>query len=70
MTVLGGPGNVTELKEILTYFDRTDEERDYSVISTMMPDESVGKCVYCNHRCPFKVAQMERMDEIKNYFGQ
>ena len=119
VTVLGGPGNVAELKEILTYFDKTDEERDYSVISSMTPDESMGKCVYCkhchpcpagldiglinkyydlalqgdtmaenhyltmekkasdcircghcNHRCPFKAAQMERMDEIKSYFGQ
>lgn len=119
VTVLGGPGNAAELKEILTYFDRTDEERDYSVISALTPDESIGKCVYCkhchpcpagldiglinkyydlalqgdsmagehyltlekkasdcircghcDHRCPFKVAQMERMDEIKNYFGK
>lgn len=119
VTVLGGPGNVAELKEILTYFDRTDKERDYSAISAMTPDESMGKCVYCkhchpcpagldiglinkyydlalqgdpmagdhyltlekkasdcihcghcDHRCPFKVAQMERMDEIKSYFGQ
>lgn len=119
VTVLGGPGNVAELKEILTYFDRTDKERDYSVISAMTPDESMGKCVYCkhchpcpagldiglinkyydlalqgdpmagdhyltlgkkasdcircghcDHRCPFKVAQMERMGEIKSYFGQ
>lgn len=46
VTVLGGPGNVAELKEILAYFDRTDEERDYSAISAMTPDESMGKCVY------------------------
>lgn len=119
VTVLGGPGNVTQLKEILTYFDKTEEERDYSIISTLTPDEAVGKCVYCRHchpcpagldiglinkyydlalqgdpmaeehyltldkkasdcvscghcnsRCPFKVLQMERMDEIKRYFGQ
>lgn len=119
MTVLGGPGNVSQLKEIFTYFDKTEEERDYSMISTLTPDESVGKCVYCRHchpcpagldiglinkyydlalqgdpmaeehylslgkkasdcigcghcnsRCPFKVKQMERMDEIKKYFGQ
>lgn len=119
VTVLGGPGNAAQLKEILTYIEKTDEERDYSIISTMTPDESVGKCVYCKHchpcpagldiglinkyydlaqqgdvmaknhyltlekkasdcigcghcdgRCPFQVAQMERMDEIKNYFGE
>ncbi len=119
LTVLGGPGNVRQLKDILSYFDTTSEERDYSFISALTPDESVGKCVYCKHchpcpagldiglinkyydlatqgdslakehyltlkktaadcigcghcnrRCPFKVQQMERMGEIKNYFGK
>ncbi len=119
LTVLGGPGNVKQLKEILSYFDATTEERDYSLISRLTPDESIGKCVYCKHchpcpagldiglinkyydlavqgdtlakehymtlgktatdcihcghcnrRCPFKVMQMERMDEIKSYFGR
>lgn len=119
LTVLGGPGNVTQLKEILSYFDKTKEERDYSIISSLTPHESVGKCVYCKHchpcpagidiglvnkyydlsfqgdnlakehyltlekaasdcigcghcnsRCPFKVPQQERMEEIKNYFGR
>ena len=28
------------------------------------------RCGHCDSRCPFKVAQMERMDEIKDYFGQ
>ena len=119
LTVLGGSGNVTQLKDILSYFDTTAEERDYSFISALTPDESVGKCVYCKHchpcpagldiglinkyydltmqgdtlakehyltlektaadcigcghcnrRCPFKVKQMERMGEIKDYFGK
>jgi thiamine biosynthesis protein ThiC len=35
----------------------------------LTPDESVGKCVYCK-RCPFKVCQMERMQEIRDYFGK
>lgn len=119
LTVLGGPGNVKQLKEILSYLDTAAEERDYSVISTFTPDESVGKCVYCRHchpcpagldiglinkyydlamqgdvlakehyltlektaadcigcghcnrRCPFQVKQMERMKEIRDYFGR
>ena len=119
MTVLGGPGNVKQLKEILSYLDASEEERDYSIISTLTPDESVGKCVYCKHchpcpagldiglinkyydlallgdtlakehyltlektasdciacghcnkRCPFKVLQMEQMEEIRKYFGK
>lgn len=52
LTVLGGPGNKLELSEILTYFDSTKEERDYSFISFLTPDESVGKCVYCKHCHP------------------
>lgn len=52
LTVLGGPGNKLELSEILTYFNTTKEERDYSFISSLTPDESVGKCVYCKHCHP------------------
>ena len=119
LTVLGGPGNVQQLKEILSYLDASAEERDYAMISTLVPDESAGKCVYCKHchpcpagldiglinkyydlakqgdilakehyltlkktasdciscghcnkRCPFKVMQMERMSEIREYFGK
>lgn len=119
LTVLGGPRNKLELKEILTYLDEAKEERDYSVIGSFIPDESVGQCVYCKHchpcpagldiglinkyydltlqgdtlarehyltlektasdcigcghcnsRCPFKVRQMERMEEIRKYFGK
>ena len=118
LTVLGGPGNKQQLAEILSYFDTQEEDRDYSFISALTPDESVGKCVYCKHchpcpaglniglinkyydlavqgdtlaiehyrtlektasdciacghcnqRCPFKVRQMERMAEIREYFG-
>lgn len=119
LTVVGGPGNIEQLKEILAYLDTAAEERDYSIIGTFTPDESVGKCVYCKHchpcpagldiglinkyydlarqgdglarehyltlektavdcigcghcnrRCPFQVMQMERMKEIKDYFGK
>lgn len=119
LTVLGGLCNERELKEILAYFNTTEEERDYSVISSFTPEESVGTCVYCRHchpcpagldiglinkyydlallgdtlakehyltlkktasdcigcghcnrRCPFKVMQMERMEEIERYFGK
>ncbi len=52
LTVLGGPGNVAQLQEILTYLDATPRERDYSVIGSFTPDDSVGKCVYCRHCHP------------------
>ena len=107
-----------QLKEILSYLNTSEEERDYSVIASFTPDDSVGKCVYCKHchpcpagldiglinkyydlyrqgdvlakehyltlekkasdcikcghcnkRCPFKVCQQQRMEEIKTYFG-
>ena len=52
LTVLGGPGSMQQLDEILSYIDATDEQRDYSVIGSFTPDESVGKCVYCKHCHP------------------
>ena len=52
LTVLGGPGNKRQLEEILSYFETSEEERDYSFISALTPDESVGKCVYCRHCHP------------------
>lgn len=52
LTVLGGPGNIDQLKEILHYLDTTPEERDYSIISALTPDESLGTCVYCKHCHP------------------
>ncbi len=52
LTVLGGPKNVEELKQILSYCHATQTERDYSMIAMMMPEESVGGCVYCKHCHP------------------
>lgn len=52
LTVVGGPGNVEQLKEILSYLDASEEERDYSIIGSFTPDDSVGKCVYCRHCHP------------------
>lgn len=52
LTVVGGPGNVEQLKEILSFLDTTGEERDYSIIGSFTPDDSVEKCVYCKHCHP------------------
>lgn len=55
LTVLPGPGSVAELAEILHYFDTPAEERDYALISALVPDTSRGSCVQCGHcnsRCP------------------
>mgnify|MGYP004641123257 FL=1 len=32
--------------------------------------EDCLECGHCEERCPFKVAQMSRMKEIKEYFGK
>ncbi|WNV57170.1 aldo/keto reductase [Oscillospiraceae bacterium NTUH-002-81] len=52
LTVLGGPGNIPQLKDALAYLDATPEERDYSIIGSFTPDDAVGKCVYCRHCHP------------------
>lgn len=52
LTVLDGPGNIAQLQEILIYLDTTPQERDYSIIGSFIPDDSVGKCVYCRHCHP------------------
>lgn len=52
ITVLGGSANIPQLKEILAFWDASKAQRDYSVISSFTPDNSVGKCVYCKHCHP------------------
>lgn len=52
LTVLPGLGSVEQVKEALSYLDAGAEERDYSVIASLTPEESVGRCVYCNHCAP------------------
>ncbi|MBQ2478218.1 MAG: aldo/keto reductase, partial [Erysipelotrichales bacterium] len=118
LTVLPGASDSAEVEALLEYYNKSEEELDYSVIGTFAPAEAKGKCVYCNHckpcpmgldiglinkyydltkagdamarehyrtlektakdcvgcghcdsRCPFHVAQSERMTEIAEYFG-
>ena len=52
LTVLPGAKNADEIKSLLAYYDKSDEETDYSVISTFAPPQASGKCVYCNHCKP------------------
>ena len=52
LTVMQGAANVEQLKQNLAYLDTNAEERDYSVISTLTPDDTKGKCVYCKHCHP------------------
>ena len=52
VTVLPGVRNRDDLKDILQYIQATDEEKDYTMISTFEAVEHQGKCVYCKHCHP------------------
>ena len=52
LTVLPGYDSERELREVLSYFDADEAERDYSCISGFAPAETMGKCVYCKHCHP------------------
>lgn len=118
LTVLPGVHGVSDLRDLLSFFEASPEERDYSILASMAPQTREARCVYCNHcqpcpagiqiglvnkyydlacvgdelaaehyrnlehhagecidcghcdhRCPFGVAQSERMAQIAAYFG-
>ena len=52
LTVLPGVRNMDDITELLGFFDATADEKDYSAISTLTPEDIEGKCVYCNHCQP------------------
>ena len=45
------------------------EERGYH-LRWFTPGTEVELCGHCNSRCPFRVDQMSRMEEIAAYFGR
>lgn len=52
LTVLPGIRNREDARGLLGYFGAAEEEKDYSVISSLTPADAAGKCVYCNHCQP------------------
>ena len=52
LTVLPGPGNAAELRQILSYFDASEQERDYAAVAELVPDDAKAGCVYCRHCQP------------------
>lgn len=52
LTVLPGARDTEDVKRLLAYYDKTEDELDYSVIGTFAPEDASGKCVYCNHCKP------------------
>lgn len=55
IAVLPGVANEKELKEVLSFFEASEDDKDYSVISSFTPDDSKEKCVYCKHCHPCPV---------------
>ena len=57
ITVLSGASSPDEVKDVLSYFDSDEKEKDYSEIGTFSPSDATGRCVYCNHcqPCPAKL---------------
>jgi len=51
-SVLPGCRTAAEVKDSLTYFDLSDEEKDYSDILNTVRNDFFGSCVYCGHCQP------------------
>lgn len=52
ISVMQGAETVEQLKQNLTFFATSAQERDYSEIGTFTPSETKGICVYCKHCHP------------------
>lgn len=53
LTVLPGVRGRADLDDVLSFFDASSEERDYSVLGEVSPVAGGGgSCVYCNHCQP------------------
>lgn len=52
LCVVPGVRDRKDLRDLLGFFDASDEERDYSILSNLAPENAVGSCVYCNHCAP------------------
>lgn len=57
LVALPGAKSVKEVEALLKYYDRSEEELDYSIISSFEPIRTSGRCVYCNHckPCPMNI---------------
>ena len=57
LVALPGAQSVKQVEELLSYYDKSEEELDYSLISSFEPVVSAKRCVYCNHckPCPMGI---------------
>ena len=52
VSVLTGFKTIEELDRTMKFFDASEDERDYSILGRLTPEESQGRCVYCKHCHP------------------
>ncbi|MBU5626119.1 aldo/keto reductase [Oscillibacter sp. MSJ-2] len=52
LTVLPGVRDRADLQRILGFLNASSEKRDYAVLGSFTPTDTVGTCVYCNHCQP------------------
>ncbi|HOO33999.1 MAG TPA: aldo/keto reductase [Thermotogota bacterium] len=52
LTVLPGIRGKGDLERVLGFVDAPAEERDYSILGSLAPQDVEGICVYCNHCQP------------------
>ncbi len=52
LTVLPGVRNRTDVADALAYLTASEQQRDYSSLSSYTPKDMTGVCVYCNHCAP------------------
>lgn len=57
ISVLPGVSSIEELRKILRYETVSEEEKDYSIISSFNKVETEGRCTYCGHcrPCPKQI---------------
>jgi len=55
LTVLPGGQSVDDVEKLLDFYNKSEDELDYSIIGTFAPAQANGKCVYCNHCKPCPV---------------
>lgn len=52
LSVLPGVRNMEDLRKVLSFWETSEEERDYSLLGDFTPQSAQGVCVYCNHCLP------------------
>lgn len=82
-TTVPGVASIEELDDCMTYFEASDEEKDYSKVLKEFDEYITGVCVYCNHcqPCPididigplfrlYDLAQIEKTAKITKQYQQ